>query len=518
MKKTILFLFFLTLLLSCNSLKEPNKKEFTNPEVLNFYYGNEHKPSLKAHLKNGDLYVFEHQWVYLDSSETIIGYGTHYNPNRDKLGEGTYTLLIDSIALLEGTEKLKDHFYDRVASLMLFTGVNMAFTAICITNPKVCFGSCPTFYTSANQHTNYSAAEGFSAAILPSMEYGDLDDLQTVAPKGSFTLFMKNEAAERHAINQVYVEAVKLLDGENAYHSPADNQFYVSRSLVVPKTCSSDSLLAKLSHPDKIEYRSKTAHHSLTEKETLEIEFDSVESGNHGLVVDFRQSFVSTYLFYKVFDLMGDEAPSLAKMEYDTLFRQKFYNILNHLGTIKIEVYDTALAAYTLVGSLNENGPIAINKQLVILPHLKQKKVKLRLTYTKGLWCFDALNLALHVNPRESKKILVHKVVQDHPSTQKAEELLHSDDNSYFIADAGEGSTLHFTLPYNKQQVFLYSKGFYTEYIRSDWMERKNLLNLARTSSLEPLMWRQLAKEFKSLEPIYESDFFASKFNPQIKL
>jgi hypothetical protein len=92
--------------------------------------------------------------------------------------------------------------------------INVAVGIACLANPKTCFGSCPTFYTEDGTVFN-AKAEGFSNAIAPSLEYGDVDDLNTSTRAENFKLIMKNEAQETHCLKAVELWALPINKVEN---------------------------------------------------------------------------------------------------------------------------------------------------------------------------------------------------------------------------------------------------------------------------------------------------------------
>ncbi len=521
MLKQLTYLGLFCLLFSCTTLKNGHKREVSEPQQLLLYEGHPDQPTLKAHLRNGDVVLFARGWEYQADSNLLKGPATRYDLHRTQTEQGSLSLALDSIVLLESTARLKDRLEQKIGVLTLLTIANVGLTAFCVTNPKACFGSCPTFYLDKDAQTHYSNAEGFSSAILPSIEYGDIDDLNAIHEGGSFTLYMRNEAAERHVVNQVHLLSLPLESGRKYFHAPATKRFYSASREHSFSSCSKNTLAPLLKHRDKEEWKGKTNANSLTDKEELEFTFKNVPEGKHGLVLDYRQSFVTTFLFYKIFDLMGEDAGKLlAQMERDPDTRKKFYNILDHLGNIELSYFDEANGRYVPFGHFNENGPIAINTQLQPLPEeaAGQDSVKIKLRYSKGLWRFDAVRMALNIREAIPERIDPLSVVKNETPDSTHHAALLRDDDAYLLCDAGDKTTLHFDLPQGKQQLFLYSKGYYTEYLRQDWQEDKNLLRLARVTALEPFAWRSLAREFKEMEASYETDFFQSKFTSKPKL
>jgi hypothetical protein len=145
-------------------------------------------PFMKVHMLNGNLYVFS-SWNTDDARSIITGNATLYNSARDSLSQQTFTIGLDSIALLE-TNVIRNS--GSALAMTVFTGITAAVTIYCIANPKACFGSCPTFYVSDGD-TMRLHAEGFSSSISPSLEATDIDALYQAQPSnGMITVVMKN--------------------------------------------------------------------------------------------------------------------------------------------------------------------------------------------------------------------------------------------------------------------------------------------------------------------------------------
>ena len=90
----------------------------------------------------------------------------------------------------------------------------------CLSDPKACFGSCPTVYTGSGDSWSFEA-ELFSYSISKLLERADLDRLGQQRSSGSaFTLRVANEALETHHINLVNLVAVRHPLGTMAFPTP----------------------------------------------------------------------------------------------------------------------------------------------------------------------------------------------------------------------------------------------------------------------------------------------------------
>ena len=141
----------------------------------------------------------------------MTGNGVLLDVNRGTLATGKFELSIDSVAIFETNVTRTS---GSVHALAVMTGISLAVTAFCIVNPKVCFGSCPTFYTSAGGDS-LLIAEGFSSSVAPCLEASDIDALYRIHPKRQkFSLTMKNEALETHVVRYADLLIVPRPSGE----------------------------------------------------------------------------------------------------------------------------------------------------------------------------------------------------------------------------------------------------------------------------------------------------------------
>ena len=65
----------------------------------------------------------------------------------------------------------------------------------------------------------------------------------------------------------------------------------------------------------------------------------------------------------------------------------------------------------------------------------------------------------------------------------------------------------------NDYELFVYSKGYYLEWMRKEWLGGKDLLKLRKMVLGDEKTWKDLAREFKQLEPSMEATFWNSRVN-----
>jgi hypothetical protein len=155
---------------------------------------------LKVHLMSGQLLVLQ-QWRELPGDSGLTGSGTRYDVRRHAVGPFGGPVARDSIALLEITRS-QSVLPAGAIVLGAYTVLAGASTIACISNPKSCFGSCPTFYV--NEGDARPVAEGFSASVARALEATDVDDLGEIRATGRVLhLTMRNEALETHSVRSV---------------------------------------------------------------------------------------------------------------------------------------------------------------------------------------------------------------------------------------------------------------------------------------------------------------------------
>lgn len=482
----------------------------------------ETKPFLKAHLKNGDVFILYDKWQVDTIKNCVTGNGVRYDFNRQKKFEGNLSIVCDSVAIYETNTKIEGAEAGRIAILSLLAGVDVVVGYICITVPKACFGSCPTFYINENDNFHYSDAEGFSNAIAPSMEYGDIDALNNKPLTGNtFSITMKNEALETHCVNDVKLFAYPRKANERVYQT-RQNDFYLCENTyrVTKAIANEGDITTLLKNDDKLERFSLADENNLRTKEEVYLTYDNVENMNDlGLIVSFRQTLLTTYLFYSTMGYMGDQVGDIfADIERKKYKEETIWSVNRELGDIDVYVWDDKKSNWDFNGSWCETGPIAFNHQMLPLKNISSPKtVKVKLVMNKGLWRLDYLaltNIRKKVTPVElSPDQILNKGKIDPAALSSI-----NDPGKYLISMPGSVYNFKFTLPEKNQdyELFLYSKGYYLEWMREHWIKDKDLLTLKQMINNPKKYLENEAKSYKRYETQMEQEFWNSKIDPQI--
>ena len=477
-------------------------------------------PFFKIHFVNGDVCLME-DWALNADKSQVGGQGHLYDFNRRQIREGTMWFPLHEIAIIETNQlaAIKSRDQARVASLAVLTGLNLILDIFCITNPKACFGSCPTFYTEGQTAFHSANAEGFSSAIAPSLEEADIDALgyRTSAP--GFSLSMKNEALETHMVNQLQAVAVPKAVDENVFQDRA-GIFYRCGEL---ESCQSAKVEDKdirdvIKQMDEHEYFSSSDSFNLAIKESIILEFKRPPGERLGLAVQFRQTLLTTFLFYSALSYMGEEVGAcFSQLETSKWARELMQEPVKRLGGIQLSAWNESTQSWQLFDELNETGPIARNVELAAIPTTlpKGKTLKVKMELTKGLWRLGYVGLTA-----------IHAEVKPHIASPACIEVLDGegytikdvqyDDDDYLVAFPGNEFRFTFLLPEiehgREYEMFVLSKGYYLEWMRQEWMEEKNLSKLWKMLRNDPATWRSLAVEFKQMEEEMEAVFWGSKF------
>jgi hypothetical protein len=468
-------------------------------------------PYLKAHLRTGYVYVLD-SWQVDPSGTLVTGRGSLLTPNRALESEGEFRLPVDSVALFE-TNLL--HRGGAVTALSVMTGITAGVTAVCIADPKTCFGSCPTFYVD-DSTGRFLHAEGFSASIAPALEAVDVDALYRARVTGRhFRLHLRNEALETHVIRYADLLAVPRPAEGRVFITPA-GQFRPATGLLPPVRCTSggkDCLEAVASF-DGRERTSLADSLDLASRETIDLEFDSGGSGGLGLIITSRQSLMSTYLLYQTLAYLGTHAPSAlaALATGGPAARERAEGIGRLLGRIEVLVPGPG-GEWVRAGSTGETGPLAPDTKVVPLPLAGTGRVRVRLQLTRGLWRIDYLALGHLGKPLRALRlppVRVERAGVDDPAALGA----LVDTRKSLVTLPGDAYDLEYRLPPHpaRYELFLEARGYYLEWMRREWLAEENLA-MAAQLLLDPAgAVRTLAPAFKRREPELEGLFWNSRY------
>lgn len=450
------------------------KRFASTPETLEA--SESQAPFLKVHGRDGGLVLLE-EWQLDSTARTITGTGRRYDAEREILGSGPVVVGYDDVVLLETNEPRTVVHSGLVVMGFVGAGV-MSGTIACAVNPKACFGSCPTFYrTDAEVGEATILAEGFSASIARSLEATDVDTLEGWEHHGGpLELLMRNEALETHVVRHVDVLAVPRPDGAEILRD--GDTFWASRRSHAPAACRSAAGDCRdaLSQEDDRAFQSSASPRDLAARETIELELPRGQ-GPVGVVLRARNTLLNTFLFYQALAFFGPSAgeqlSALDRAEPGGPAVARLRRFGELLADIEVSVR-TRGGRWVEIGTYREVGPLAWETKVVPVPEellrrLPDDAVSVRLSLTRGYWKLDRVALAqLDRTVAATRLRPVAAWRGDAPDADALARLL--DPESTLVTYPGDDVRLRYDAPEGAHVLFLESRGYYYEWMRSEWL------------------------------------------------
>jgi hypothetical protein len=503
------FLYVCFVYFSCST--RPLVREITT--VDRFADLNPGNRYLKVHKKDGTLYVLEN-W-HGDNEGNIVGSGVWMGVNRKVIerrsfpedGLRPFVIPPDEVALLETNDKGNS----LMPALAIVTGVTAIVTIICITNPKACFGSCPTFYAYTGDSLRM-VAEAFSTSVLPSLEKRDIDMLYTAKYTPDFSLKLTNEALETHSINYANLLVFPKNNDERVFADP-DGRFFRTKDIRTPSNCFSEvgDCRSQVFAVDGVEYFSPSDAKRLDSKEEIRLTFVAGTGQKHGLIIGKRQTMMTTYLLYQGLAYMGKGAGYLLAHQ-ERRENELSPAVFDRLG--KIEVYaESPSGDWVFIDEIGETGPIAVDLNIIEIPEsfVQREQVNLKLILNKGLWRLDYAAFANVEEEVFPEVVAPHQVISTRTKEPDPLGRLRTD-GEYLVTLPGDELWLHYRIPHEHAELFLDAKGYYLEWMRADWMKEQNFRRLAQMVNSPERYLKRVAKAYKEAEPTMEETFWKSRY------
>ncbi len=480
------------------------------------------EPYFKAHLKSGGLCIYtDTLWDYNPETDIISGNARLYDTRRNLLRTGVIKIKSDTVVLFESNGKLDNRrWHNRVVARNIITTVDGVIGVLCISIPKACWGSCPTFYTGDGNYVFNADAEGFSEAILPSMEYRDIDALYNFHPEGpEFSIRMKNEALETHVVRNVSILAVER-DPSLKVFQGIDDQFYLTDPSFLQNPVYAEAregdITRELAAADLDERFSPADPKNMKSRESITLKFRRGNLTDAGLVLNFRQSLMTTYLIYNVMGYMGNTVSDvMAELENNNQVLRNHNLIDDELGGI--DVYLLEKGGYRQCGVFNETGPIASNQQLLPLGRLPDDdEITVKLVLNRGLWRIDYAALLPVLGITGATELKPGRLQYRHEDHAELLEQLNDEDGQ-LVSLPGDEYDMFFRLPGEGMDydLFLSSKGYYLEWMRESWLKDKNLLKLNALLENPDKFFRREAGKYSRYETEIEKIFWSSRIDTE---
>lgn len=469
-------------------------------------------PFLKVHMENGELYVLS-EWRVIPQPNAVTGTGLHYDVRRNVLRSGEHVIPVGQVALLE-TNRPRTVAHAGAAVLGVATGLSLAVNVACAANPKMCYGSCPTFYADDGSGLALQA-EGFSGAFARGLEETDVDALPTArSVDGRVSIVMRDEAAETHVVRSVHLLVVPRPAGHRIVR--AGETFFATGPSLPPLTCTAPDrdCSAAVAESDGVEDAPPTDPTDLAASETIALSFGP-STGRRGLLISGRNSLVGTFVFYQLLAWLGDEAGALlAGLERNAAGSEHVRAAVTFgrtLAQLRVEVRAPG-GEWLLAGTYDELGPIAHDLQVVPLPEaLPDGPLEVRLASTRGFWKLDELAL-VQLAPAPAATRIAPSAVLHHEVVDEEALARLRDPERHLFTFPGDAYTLVYELPDGADyELFLESRGYYVEWIRTQWLAEQSPLQIARFF-LDPRdAMRRLAPAYTRIAPFVEAQFSGSR-------
>ena len=469
---------------------------------------------VRAHLS--DLSMVFYRRGVTATADSLIGEGEWYGPSMELLGPHN-RLPLDSVIGFEALAGGRvEPFSTIVVSAIATAGT--AFASILLF--KALFGSCPTIYSSDGDGFRLEA-EGFSYSISPLAEARDVDVLRGAAlHDGAVELEVRNEALETHFINQLELLAVDTRPGEDALPDTGGRPlaFRPAAAVISAIDRMGRDVTDVLAHGDGQAFATdsalirEAAHGDPFDQIFLELPpLSGVDEV--GLVLRLRNSLLTTLLFYDVMlapagleavDWLAKGTASIGPaLEIASWIRE-------YLG-LRIEVEEGS-GEFRTVARLSDVGPIAWEEVVVPVPVHAEAATRIRLSFLADSWRIDRVGLAADLREPRVTAVPVHSVVgSDQVLAPDARLALSGADDRYLETRPGHRFTVRFVPPVTAERpstFLLASQGYYTEWIRRDWVRQVTEPRIFRPS--RATVTELLTRWSKEKEPLQEA-FYSTR-------
>jgi len=438
--------------------------------------------------------------------------------------ESEHVIPMDSIAAVSYYEQQSSN----LGSFMLVLyGASMPPYAIhCLNCPKCCFGSCPTVYTQSNSVYKLEA-ELFSYSLSRYFQEQDLDRL-SLKPSSNddFQLRLTNEALETHFINQLNLLAVEHPPNTQVYPTPNGN-FITAQQLYTPTEATDyydqevlDLLLYRDGQSYRTDLRLVEQMGVASDRDRIDLKLTIPDKATRiNLILRLKNTLLSTILFYDVvLGSQGLEALEWTeRLNTDSLYASYYHSIYQALSGLKIKLRKNDTWVEKL--SIGDVGPIVWKDLAVELPVEQngQGEMTIRLEFFPDNLMIDyiAFEPATDDGISVIKKEILPETIRDYKGDSAntlIKNILYSDDQ-FLVTNPGDSYYINYQVPThpNKETtLFVYSKGYYKEWIRGEWVHNRKSGYRFNLFDVEGTI-RQLRKSWLENRELMESTFFKTR-------
>ncbi len=435
---------------------------------------------LKVFLTDGRVAVFpDGAWI---TTDLIFGTGTLYSLDLAS-ADAINALALDDVIGLESIRA--DFDFGKSVMKNIAPIAAIASIAMVLIGAKVTFGSCPTVY-SYDEAGEALEAETFSYSIAPLLEARDVDRIRVAADaNGVVKLELRNEALETHYINHLALLEVRHEADQAAYPNEEGQVLVVGDLTGAISAIDRDGSdrLGELSARDGTAFYSSNQRIRAVTAENfqdyIELVFPRPDSESAALVLRHRNSLLNTILFYDLMlasqgagalDWLGADLENIGKVvELDQWVRK----------TMGLEISVQGPAGWERVTRLADTGPLAWNEVAIQLPVPEGDEFRVRLSFLADQWRIDFAGLAREIvfaEPTEASFVHVAPI-DGAPDPELAAKMAQPDEN-YLVTTPSVALSLE-SAPLgaysdDERTFFLSSQGYYTEWIRPEWIRTAN--------------------------------------------
>lgn len=432
---------------------------------------------VKAHLIDGSTAIFPEGVTLVDN--TVTGTGLRYSiAGGAPVNAGRIPL--DSIVGMES--------YGRdvnAAGSVALSVVGVVAGAFVTAGALVAvFGSCPTFYADS-AGVELLQGEGFSYAIAPLFEQRDVDRLRlTPTADGRVVLHVKNEALETHYINNIELIEVRHAADEQALPDAGGHPLAVgnARLNAALHDRAGRDISRVVARPDDDVFSTVDSRIASVSAADLDDYVDVSFSPPAGtdsvaVILDMRNSLLNTVLLYD--NILG--APGITSLDYVGRGLEHISNAVDlgrwyasNMG-MRVSVLDGG--GYRRIARIGDSGPIAYHRMGVLVPAIRGNDglVHVRLSFVADDWRIDEISIAGKWRRPEMRPVPISRItVPDPKQASAAMTALRQPDESYLITVPGESFRLEFDVGTNatlNRTWFAVSQGYYSEWVRGDWIK-----------------------------------------------
>jgi len=450
---------------SCVIIRNTSVETMTAQEAI----GTNVRSPLKAFHIDGTISVFASGARV--TPEAVVGRGLHYSLDQADSTAVT-SVPLDSVM---GIEAFRGGV-NPVSTILLSAVATVGSVALF----KAIFGSCPTIYTYVNGE-EVLHAEAFSYSIAPLLEARDVDLLAAQPENGRLRLEVRNEALETHYINHLEILEARHAPGRRALPNTEGRIVTVGAAASPSGALDRDGRdqLPQLLESDGVAYRSTEERMAGVTGDDpwdfVELTFPRPAGDSAALVLRMRNSLLNSVLFYdlmlasrgaEALDWMGRDINRISEaVELGRWYTETFGMRVSVLGD----------DGWEQVGRVGDSGPIAWKELAVPIPVPDTDEVRVRLTFLADEWRIDQVELAedpvrVGVAAYQASSVAPISGSPDDGLRQK----LTEPDEDYLVTTAGTAVFVDFDLPElpagEERTLFLSSQGYYTEWMRPDWI------------------------------------------------